>query len=243
MHYTPLFLAFSVPSIVICVLSCKVKSSIFFFFARGAERWTAGLCHRERLNTVITLSSPWAQHSPSHRQQVPVFPNQSQTHARLQRQTGNSSLICSICRSVSNVNVQLKDLHTGHNIELYYIGLFTMSMHGKHWPLIKLPHELKCSFLDHKQTCQSLKMELIIKIVHMKRLNQNVLNQSRCSAIKGLESFLFMWPVRCKYSEPALKPEEINDHIVHIFSASHLLSHVSDSFPNPFPDRSGLSVQ
>lgn len=107
MYFTPLFSASCIPRVVVFALGCRVKSStlFIFFYFRVAMRWTAGLCHEERLNTVITLSSPRAQHSPSHRQQVPVLPNQKpNTCQTAERQTGNSSLMHSICRPVSNLS-------------------------------------------------------------------------------------------------------------------------------------------
>lgn len=74
-----------------------------------------------------------------------------------------------------------------------------------------------------------------IKIVSIKRLNQNVPNTIMPRAF-------FMWLGGCKYLKPVLKHVEISSHIVHIYSALHLLPRVSDSFSNTFPDLSGFVV-
>lgn len=194
MHFTPPppHLIFLQARCVLFVFSHEVKSSILC----ALERTRGGHpCHGERLNTVIaSFSFPKTQHSPSCWRLVSVHPKQP-----AERQTGNPSQMRSIC---FQPEPPASPGYTGYGIIRLYWTFYCI----QHWTLIKLPHELKWLPLDCKHTLprQCLKM----------KLKEDKLKHSCCTTIMSSGLFLSCSPL----SANTMKPEQINGHIVHVFS-------------------------
>lgn len=196
MYLTPLFSASCVPFVVVFVLGCGVKGFylgffLFSFHTRGggeADSRPVPLrqikhCHHPFLPQSSTLSITLTAGPSLPRQVTPLW---------------YAAHVVPFPTSTACIPTA----YVGYNnIGLIFIAFFSfffsflqrLCMESIDLPS-KIPHELKCSPPDHRQTqrpCRSLRAKLVIKIAYEKRLNQNALKQSRRTAITSLGLFSF----------------------------------------------------